>query len=370
MPRKIIHIDMDCFYAAIEMRQHPEFAGQPLAVGGRSRRSVLCTANYEARQYGVHSAMPTSMALKKCPHLVVMPVRFDAYREESRLIFSIFYDYTDLIQNISLDEAFLDVSDCTVQRGSATLIAREIRERIYRERGLTASAGIGPNKFIAKIASDWQKPNGQFVVPPQDVADFVRDLPVEKIWGVGKKTAQKMHALNLKTCADIQQKNKEELARSFGKFGLELYNLSRGIDDRAVLNERRRKSYSIERTSETDFSHAQCHEGFDVLLRNLFSSLEDYLTKNRDYQIKTAVVKVKFNDFQSTTVERAWKGVDFEFYHTLLSEALSRRPLEVRLLGAGVKFYDEDRREVRQLDFFDLLFNLKTAGQNQAGWES
>ena len=341
------------------MRDFPELAGKPVAVGGRSRRSVLCTANYEARQYGVRSAMPSSFALKKCPHLIIRPVRFDVYREESRRIFEIFAEYTDLIQNISLDEAFLDVSQCPKYQGSATLIAQEIRYRIFQERNLTASAGIAPNKFLAKIASDWNKPNGQFVVTPKDVAAFVEDLKIEKIWGVGKKTAEKMHSLGLKTCSDVQKKSKEELCTSFGKFGLELYNLARGIDHRPVVSERRRKSFSMERTFEQDHSHEQCHEIFDGLCKQLFESLQNYLLKNPNYKVKTALVKIKFNDFHSTTVERAWTGSDTEHYQKLLEEGLSRSPLKVRLLGVGVKFFDETDGNVRQLDFMNLLFEDK-----------
>ena len=356
LQRKIIHIDMDCFYAAIEMRDNPQLANQPIAVGGRSKRSVLCTANYEARKLGVHSAMPTSLAMQRCPHLVVVPVRGDVYRYESGLIFDIFREYTDLVQSISLDEAFLDVTGSDRCHGSATLIAREIRHRIRQDRNLTASAGIAPNKFIAKIASDWNKPDGQFVVTPDDVDEFVKELKVEKIWGVGKKTAEKLHTLGLRTCSDVQERSKEELARSFGKFGLELYNLARGIDYRPVVTERRRKSYSLERTFEEDLTPVQCHEEFETILRRLFTSLENYLMKNPEYHIKTAYVKVKFNDFQSTTVERAWKGANMTHYHDLLDKGLERSGNKVRLLGAGVKFYEEGDASDRQLDFLDLLF--------------
>ncbi|MCH2208545.1 MAG: DNA polymerase IV [Lentisphaerales bacterium] len=359
MTRKIIHIYMDCFYAAIEMRDNPALQDKAVAVGGRSRRSVLCTANYEARKYGVRSAMPSSMALQKCPQLVIVPVNFELYREESRLIFEIFKDYTDLIQNISLDEAFLDVSNCQKYKGSATLIAQEIRHRIYIERNLTASAGIAPNKFIAKIASDWNKPSGQFVVTPDGVDEFVRDLKVEKIWGVGKKTAERLHSLGLVTCADVQKVEKTELIKNFGKFGGELYNLSRGIDYRPVENKRRRKSYSQENTFERDLTPEECHEELKTILRRMFKSLENFLLKNADYKVKTSFVKVKFSDFQSTTVERAWQGADDAHFHELLQQGLERSELRVRLIGAGVKFYDESDASDMQLDFLDLLFGEK-----------
>ena len=239
-PRKIIHVDMDCFYAAIEMRERPELRGQPVAVGG-SRRGVLTTCNYEARKFGCRSAMPSFQALRLCPDLVLLPVRFDLYRKESKRIRSIFTSFTDLVEPLSLDEAYLDVSHL---RSEAASIAREVRERIREETQLTASAGIAPNKFLAKIASDWRKPDGQFEIRQEDIESFLRDLPVEKIWGVGKRTAKKIHALGAQTCGDLQGFTILELDRRFGRFGQELFNLCRGIDSRRVNPNRERKSVS------------------------------------------------------------------------------------------------------------------------------
>ena len=202
--RKIIHIDADCFYAAVEVRDNPALKGKPIAVGGSAtRRGVVATASYEARKFGVHSAMASATALKRCPGLILIPGRMAVYREASRQMQEIYVDYADLVEPLSLDEAFLDVSQSPHCRGSATLIAEEIRQRIFDRVGITVSAGIAPNKFLAKVASDWNKPNGQFVVTPDRVADFLSELPVRKIWGVGKVTAQRLEKQGIKTCADV-----------------------------------------------------------------------------------------------------------------------------------------------------------------------
>lgn len=204
--RKIIHVDMDCFFAAVEMRDNPALRDIPIAIGGsRERRGVISTANYPARKFGVRSAMPTGMALKLCPHLTLLPGRYEAYKEASRQIQAIFSRYTSLIEPLSLDEAYLDVTDSTHCHGSATLIAQEIRQTIFTELQLTASAGIAPVKFLAKIASDLNKPNGQYVITPADVPEFLRTLPLGKIPGVGKVSAAKLEAMGLRTCEDVQK---------------------------------------------------------------------------------------------------------------------------------------------------------------------
>ena len=243
--RRIIHIDMDCFYAAVEMREHPELAGRPIAVGGASGRGVLTTCNYPAREYGVRSAMPVFKAKQLCPQLVILPVRFELYREASRNIREIFKRYTELVEPLSLDEAYLDVSHHK-RRGAE--LAEEIRAAIYAETGLTASAGIGPNKLVAKIASDWNKPNGQCVVSPSRVAAFMQDLPVRRIWGVGPKSAARLSEIGVETCGQLHAYEKAELASEFGSFGLELHQLCRGIDERPVEANRIRKSLSNEHT--------------------------------------------------------------------------------------------------------------------------
>lgn len=228
--RKIIHVDMDCFFAAVEMRDNPALRDIPIAIGGsRERRGVISTANYPARKFGVRSAMPTGMALKLCPHLTLLPGRFDAYKEASNHIREIFSRYTSRIEPLSLDEAYLDVTDSVHCHGSATLIAQEIRQTIFSELQLTASAGVAPVKFLAKIASDMNKPNGQFVITPAEVPAFLQTLPLAKIPGVGKVSAAKLEAMGLRTCGDVQKCDLVILLKRFGKFGRILWGVVRGL---------------------------------------------------------------------------------------------------------------------------------------------
>ncbi len=344
--RKIIHIDMDCFYAAIEERENPSLIGRPIAVGGSRRRGVLTTANYEARKYGCRSAMPVFKALELCPHLLILPVRFDLYRAESSRIRAIFGRFTEIIEPLSLDEAYLDVSHL---ESNGAAIAREIRAQIKEERRITASAGIASNKLIAKIASDWEKPDGQYEVTPEKFDEFVAKLPVGKIWGVGKKMREKLSAIGVETCADLQKIDRIELSQRFGKWGLELWELCRGIDDSPVRPNRIRKSLS----SENTFS-----ENIETLpaliphLRGLIEGLaEDLAAKHSDRVIRSLVVKLKFSDFEQTTAERANHVLEPLIFEDLAAEAWRRgknRP--VRLLGAGVRF--EDPQEQVQLEFF------------------
>ena len=251
--RKIIHIDADCFYAAIEMRDDPRLQGRAVAVGGAAdRRGVIAACNYEARTWGIHSAMPTARALKLCPDLEVIKPRMDAYRAASKLIHNILHDYTDCIEPLSLDEAFLDVTDCTLCSGSATLIAKEIRSRVWQELRLVVSAGVAPNKFLAKIASDWRKPDGLFVITPDQVDDFVLGLPVKKLHGVGKVTAAKMARMGINDCTQLREQSLLALTKAFGTFGERLWSLARGIDERPVQPYSRRQSVSVERTFDKD----------------------------------------------------------------------------------------------------------------------
>jgi DNA polymerase-4 len=338
--RKIIHLDMDCFYAAVEMREHPELAGQPIAVGGGSRRGVVTTCNYEARKYGVHSAMPGFQARERCPHMVFLPCRFDLYRAESAKVRAILHAYTPLVEPLSLDEAYLDV---TALDRYAWDIAKEIRARIFAETKLTGSAGIAPNKMLAKIASDWRKPNGQFAVTPDQIDSFVRELPVRKIWGVGPKSAERFAQEGIKTCADLQKLSLTELARRHGKWGHELYRLCRGQDDRPVEPDRERKSLSNERTySENLTTLEACRAALEDLVRELQDELR---LKAADRHVRKAVVKVKFADFTRTTRECVSANPDLETYQALLAEAWGRRHQPVRLLGAGVRFAEGEDGE-------------------------
>ncbi len=348
--RKIIHLDMDCFYAAVEMRERPELAGQPIAVGGESRRGVVTTCNYEARKFGVHSAMPGFQAREKCPHLVFLPVRFDLYRAESAKIRQILRSYTPLVEPLSLDEAYLDV---TRLNRYAWDIAKEIRQRIFDETRLTASAGIAPNKMLAKIASDWRKPNGQFAITPDQVDSFIRDLPVRKIWGVGPKSAEKFEQQGIRTCGDLQKIELAELMRRHGKWGQELYQLCRGRDDRPVEPDRVRKSLSNECTYSNNLTTLEdCRRELDKLVAELDVELR---AKASDRQIHKAFVKVKFADFTRTTRECISAHPTREIYQALLEEAHARKRQPVRLLGTGVRFA-EDISESSEWNQQELVF--------------
>lgn len=348
--RKIIHIDMDCFYAAIEVRDHPELRGKPVAVGGRSeRRGVLTTCSYEARRFGCRSAMPTFKALRLCPDLVLMPVRFDVYRAESQRIRAIFRRFTAIVEPLSLDEAFLDVS---ALNSSAAAIAAEIRALIREETGLSASAGIAPNKLLAKIASDWNKPDGQFEVAQADVPGFMRDLPVKRLWGVGKVTEKRLQAMGIETCSDLARTPLTRLAGALGNFGLELHEMAQGIDHRRVNPSRERKSLSNERTFSSNLATVQ--HGL-LELATIVDELEADLAlpRNREREIRKAVVKLKFADFSQTTIERPAATLDRGLYRSLLEEAWPRgHGKTVRLIGAGVRFRplagDEETQAAQQ----------------------
>ncbi|MBK1830285.1 DNA polymerase IV [Verrucomicrobiaceae bacterium R5-34] len=337
---------MDCFYAAVEERENPDLRGKPVAVGGSSRRGVICAANYEARKYGVRSAMPGFKAVQACPQLIMLPVRFDLYRAESAKIRAIFGRFTELIEPLSLDEAYLDVSHW---QSTPSAIAREIRAQIFEETRLTASAGIAPNKMLAKIASDWNKPNGQFEVKQEQIADFMCELPVSKLWGVGKRMQEKLTRLGVKTCGDLQRFDKFEMSRRFGKWGLELHELSRGHDEREVKAHRSRKSISKENTFTEDVTHPA-----DLLpmLQQMQEEIQELLLgKYRDRKVRSLVVKLKFSDFTRTTAESAQGQLNAEVFRLLLDEAWSRgHGKSVRLFGIGVRLVDE--KDDPQLEMF------------------
>ena len=351
--RKIIHIDADCFYAAVEIRDNPALKGKPLAVGGSAtRRGVIATASYEARKFGVHSAMASATAIKRCPQLILIPGRMSVYREASRRMHEIFTDYTDLIEPLSLDEAFLDVSVCPRCRGSATLIAQEIRQRIAQTIGITVSAGIAPNKFIAKIASDMNKPDGQYVVTPQQVDDFLRQLPVSRIWGVGKVTAQRLEKKGIKTCADVRAHDIFQFVQQFGQFGEHIHRLAHGIDDRPVVSEWRRKSVSVENTYDEDLPDLQsCLQKLPALIDSLQPRLQRL---DADYRIQNCFLKMKFFDFNQTTVERQQTVPNIDDYAMLCEEAWLRAEVPVRLLGLGVRLIDLTD-DSGQMDMFEEL---------------
>lgn len=344
--RKIIHLDMDCFYAAVEMRERPELAGQPVAVGGGGRRGVVTTCNYEARAFGVRSAMPGFMARQRCPHLVFLPVRFDLYRADSARVRAILRRHTPLIEPLSLDEAFLDV---TASDRYAWDIARDIRATIFAETGLTASAGVAPNKMLAKIASDWRKPNGQFAVLPHQIEGFMRDLPVRKLWGVGPKSADRLAGRGIHTCGDLQSIPLPQLTRDWGRWGAELYQLCRGIDERPVQPDRIRKSLSNESTYLENLPSLEaCAEALKPLVEEL---LDELRAKAADRPIGGARVKVKFSDFTVTTRECTCDVPTLPIFLRLLAEAHARSRQPVRLLGVGVRFSPHRKEEDPQTEF-------------------
>src|SRR3989442_8086272 len=286
-PRFIIHLDMDCFYAAIEVRDRPALRGKPVGVGGaRERRGVLTTCNYEARKFGIHSAMPTFMALQRCPNLIVLPTRFDVYRREAAVVREILHRFSPLVEPLSLDEAYLDV---TAHPGAPGPLAQVIRDLIFQKTKLTSSAGIVPNKLIAKIASSTRKPNGQLEVSMAEVAGFMENLPVREIWGIGEKTERRLQELGVKTCGHLQPVSRPELLDLFGKFGSELFDLCRGIDDRPVEPDRPRKSLSTEETFPVDLNtFEECAEKLEELFEDLMAELAQ---KESTRQIQKIFVK-------------------------------------------------------------------------------
>ncbi|ART79841.1 DNA polymerase IV [Oceanisphaera avium] len=345
--RKIIHVDMDCFFAAVEMRARPEWRDIPMAVGGRpERRGVITTCNYPARVFGIHSAMSSHQALQRCPHLLLVPGNMPSYKAVSLQIREIFHRYTDLVEPLSLDEAFLDVSDSPWFKGSATRIAEHIRATIAHELNLTASAGVAPNKFLAKIASDENKPNGLFVLPPAKVADFVQQLPLTKIPGVGAKTAQKLELLGLTHCHQLAAFGESELIRRFGKFGALLWQRAQGLDERPVQAHRVRKSVGVETTLIDDIQTTE--QGLTVL-----AQLWPELVKRLDNRaIKGLCIKLKFSDFSQTTLSRRTPVLALEFAQLLCIEGWQRaKGRKVRLVGVSVELNATPNTERQQLSF-------------------
>ncbi|MDX1538105.1 DNA polymerase IV [Arsukibacterium sp.] len=335
--RKIIHIDMDCFFAAVEMRDNPALASIPLAIGGsRSTRGVIATCNYPARTFGVRSAMPTGQALKLCPHLHLMSGNMDKYRTVSRQIRAIFQRYSDVIEPLSLDEAFLDVSQSSHFGGSATRIAADIRRVIKAETGLTASAGVAPNKFLAKIASDENKPDGLFVITPDQVAAFVQTLPLAKIPGVGSKTAERLARLGLIHCKDIAGCELALLVKHFGAMADTLLKRSQGIDERPVRTERQAKSVGVEQTLAEDIiDYQDCVQALQLL----WPKLQLRLANQGDKGLQKIGVKLKFSDFRQTTVECQAQKASLEQFLPLLDQAWQRRQQQgVRLVGLQLGF--------------------------------
>ena len=353
--RKIIHIDMDAFYASVEQRDFPAYRGKPLVVGGPpNSRGVVATASYEARQYGIRSAMPCSKAAKLCPHAIFVFPRFDAYKEVSRHIRAIFRRYTDIIEPLSLDEAYLDVTTDKQEIGSAMEIAQRIKEAIREELQLTASAGVSVNKFVAKIASDMNKPDGLTFIGPSRVERFMENLPVEKFFGVGKVTATKMKQLQLFTGADLKRMEEADLVRLFGKSGRFYYRIVRGIDDRPVQPDRALKSLAVEDTFAQDISHV---ETMEEELGKIASKLSGRL-QNRKLKGRTFTLKIRFADFRLVTRSHSlpyYTDVSEEIVAIAcqsLQQVVANDPMPIRFLGISVSNFDNTPIAQGQLTLF------------------
>jgi DNA polymerase-4 len=340
--RKIIHVDMDAFYASVEQMDNPELMGKPVAVGGNRERGVVAAASYEARKYGVRSAMSSKLASIKCPHLIFVKPRFERYKELSHQIREVFYEYTDLVEPLSLDEAFLDVTANKVHNPSATLIAKEIRAKIKTVTGLNASAGISYNKFLAKVASDINKPNGQAVITPEQAPAFLEKLPIEKFYGIGKVTAEKMKKFGIHNGWDLKQYSLNFLVQRFGKSGAHYYDIVRGIHLSEVHPHRDRKSLSVETTFDMDlFDREELAVAMERLLEELFRRLD----KN-DIKGRTLTLKLKYRDFtlqtRSKSLERYLSKEEIvEMAKELLDQEALKMP--IRLMGLGISNFDKGK---------------------------
>jgi DNA polymerase-4 len=347
--RKIIHIDMDAFFASVEQRDNPSLLGKAVAVGGSSRRGVIAAASYEARKYGVRSAMPTATALARCPHLILVHGNGSAYKEVSQIIHSIFFDYTDMVEPLSLDEAFLDVTFCDTAHHSATLIAKEIKQRIKAETQLIASAGVSYNKFLAKVASDYKKPDGLFVIPPEDALAFLEKLPIDKFFGVGKVSAQRFHDLGINTGKELKAISRNDLVSWFGKAGAYYYNIVRGVDNRDVIPERESKSIGAEQTFENDVTNAdEISSCFLPIIERAWKRIDKHQAEG-----KTLTLKMKFFDFEVITRSKTYdhyikekEELEQEAKQLLEKEFPVKKP--VRLLGITLSnFWEEDHSPIQ-----------------------
>ncbi len=352
--RKIIHIDMDAFFASVEQLDNPELRGRPVAVGGSGASSVVAAASYDARIFGVRSALPSVTAKRLCPDLIFVKHHFERYHEISGEVFRIFKSYTELVEPLSIDEAFLDVTDDIQKIGSATLIAKRIKKDIREKTGLTASAGISINKFLAKIASEVKKPDGLFVIKPEEAEKYIENLPIEKFYGIGKVTASKMHKLGIHNGSDLKRWDLLSLVRNFGKSGAFYYDIVRGIDDRPVEPESERKSVGTELTFEKDLT-----TNFEIIAelykieKELMKRLDEAETTGR-----TITVKVKFSDFRQLTRSKTLQNYvrDFDTLHkevTSIRKSLELPGNRIRLLGVSISNLENDESSDRQMNLFE-----------------
>jgi len=357
--RKIIHIDMDAFFAAVEQRDYPEYRNKPIIVGGKpDTRGVVATCSYEARKFGIHSAMSSSQAYRLCPQAIFVKPRFEAYKEASIVIRQIFSEYTPLYEPLSLDEAYLDVTASLDHQGSATLIAKAIKQTILKRTGLVASAGVSYNKFLAKIASDMDKPDGLFLITPEQGEQFVEALAVGKFHGVGKATEKKMLALGIKTGRDLKRKSLSFLVQNFGKVGQHYHNIARAIDHRVVNNHRESKSVGVETTFQVDIKE------YAEVLRHLHALLAKALTKLSEKQLtaQTLTIKIKYHDFVQITRSRTLTTIISEstdsgsiFEGLLKNTEIGTR--KVRLLGVSLSSFNDQAKwlNYQQMDLFEYF---------------
>lgn len=356
MIRKIIHIDMDAFYASVEQRDNPEWRGKAIAVGGSpTGRGVIATASYEARKYGVKSAMSSAVALRACPKLIFVKPRFEAYKEASEQIREIFYEYTDLVEPLSLDEAYLDVTENKMENPSATRIALEIKQKIVERTQLTASAGVSFNKFLAKVASDYQKPNGITIITPEKAEAFLEQLPIGKFYGVGRVTKEKMQLLGIESGKDLKTWQEADLIKHFGKAGSHYYHIVRGEDNRMVSNDHTRKSVGAERTFQTDYND------WSVLSEQLKLIAAKVSERMKKQPVKGRTISVKFRYENFETFTRAITLTEYTNEKELiyrqafsLFEAAFNQERKIRLLGISISNLDNEKKiqgEQLQLEF-------------------
>ena len=345
---------MDAFFASVEQLDNPELRGKPVAVGGSGARHVVAAASYEARKFGVRSAMPSVTAKRLCPDLIFVRHHFNRYEEISSKVFEIFREFTDVVEPLSIDEAFLDVTSNKKNLGSATLIAQEIKNEIKKRTGLTASAGISVNKFLAKIASDKKKPDGLFVIPPDKAEKFIEELPIEKFYGIGKVTAIKMHNLGIHKGSDLKKWELPDLLRNFGKAGKFYFDISRGIDERPVEVDSERKSVGTELTYEKDLTTS-----FEIIAE-LYKIEKELMERLRHAETtgRTITLKIKFSDFRQLTRSRTLQDYirDFETLHhevSAIRKSLNLEGSKIRLLGVSVSNLESEGGEERQLYLFD-----------------
>ncbi len=328
--RQVLHVDCDCFYASVELRDQPHLVSRPVAIGGAiDQRGVIATCNYPARKYGVRSAMASSQALKLCPDLIMLPGNMAKYREVSQQVMTILKQYAIAFEPVSVDEAFLELAPTS----NANLIAQQIRQQVSSQLGITVSVGIAPNKFLAKVASDWRKPNGQFAIAPEEVDSFVSRLPVKCISGVGPKSVAKLNDLGIHTCQDVRDVSADGLRQKMGKFGDILIQRAQGQDNRPVMARESRKSISMEHTFASDLHVEQeISDALDTMWPKFLERVERAGLQLRQL---APFVKVKFSDFQVTTLADHHRSVTMDEYRDLLHKAMSRADKAVRLIGIG-----------------------------------